>query len=190
MNEVQFIDSNKYSTTEWSGGKTSELFIHPETAVFKNGDFQLRVSIATVEVESSLFTSLPDVNRILMVLEGELKLEHEGHHTAELKPFDQDKFQGDWSTKSYGKVVDFNVMTKGGTSAQIQKIDLSPNEKLALTSAFDLQFVYVKSGVVKIDDLIIKSGNSFKINNSEYATLMNGSSIDKAEIILVSSDFN
>ena len=127
MKNIQLIPAETYTKTNWSGGKTSELFIYPKEADFKQGNFSLRISIATVEVESSQFTSLPDVQRTLMVLEGTLKLEHDGQHSCELLPFEQDQFSGNWSTKSWGKVTDFNVMTKNETKTIVQKIDLIAN---------------------------------------------------------------
>jgi len=190
MKNIQLLPSETYTTTLWSGGKTSELFIYPENANFKMGDYSLRISIATVEVESSTFTSLPDVSRILMVLEGKLRLEHEGFHSVDLNPFEQDQFNGDWTTKSFGKVTDFNVMTKGDTKALVQKIDLSANETLALTSAFDLQFIYVKSGSIIFEENKISEKNSLVFSNSNYAKVTADEQLEKTEIILVSVDFN
>ena len=45
-----------------------------------------------------------------MIIEGQLLLEHEGHHNATLKALEQDSFSGDWTTTSFGKVTDFNLM--------------------------------------------------------------------------------
>ena len=190
MNDIQLNPSETYTTTKWSGGKTSELFIYPEGSNFKQGDFSLRISIATVEVDSSDFTPLPDVHRTLMVLDGTLKLEHAGHHSCELQPFEQDKFSGDWSTKSWGKVTDFNVMTKNDTKTIVQKIDLIANETLALTAAFDLQFIYVQSGEIQIGELIVSKGNSIVINNLSYVKVVSGNEFELTELILVSADFN
>lgn len=190
MKNLQILPAETYTTTNWSGGKTSELFIYPKDSNFKTGDFSLRISIATVEVESSTFTPLPDVNRTLMVLEGNLKLEHEGFHTVELNPFEQDQFSGDWTTKSYGKVTDFNVMTKGTTKANVQKIDLAANETLALTSAFNLQFIYIQSGSIEMNGNIITKGNSIVFDNANYTKLTADNKIETTEIILVSVDFN
>lgn len=190
MKNLQILPAETNSTTNWSGGKTSELFIYPKGSNLKDGDFSLRISIATVEVESSVFTPLTGVNRILMVLEGILKLEHEGFHSVELNPFDQDQFSGEWTTKSYGKVTDFNVMTKGSTKASVQKIDLTPNETLALTSAFDLQFIYVQSGSIEINENIILEKNAVVFDNINYSKLTANKQLEKTEIILVSVDFN
>lgn len=185
MKNIQLIPADTYTTTSWSGGKTTELFIYPANSNFKTGDFSLRISIATVEVESSIFTPLPDVNRTLMVLEGKLKLEHEGFHSAELGPFEQDQFSGNWTTKSIGKVTDFNVMTKNANSV-VQKIELIQEETLALTSAFDLQFIHVYSGSIRFEHHVIEAGNSVLIENNSYAKVISES--ENTVLILVSVD--
>jgi len=190
MKDIQLIPAETYTTTNWSGGKTSELFIYPKGTDFKKGDYSLRISIATVEAESSVFTSLPDVQRTLMVLEGKLILEHEDQHSCELMPFEQDQFSGNWITKSWGKVTDFNVMTKNNSKAVVQKIDLKANEMLALTSAYDIQFIYVLSGSITIENLLVTPGNSIVMNNLSYAKVISGIECEKTELILVSTDFN
>jgi environmental stress-induced protein Ves len=100
-------------TSRWSGGTTTQLAIFPETADYAARDFQWRISTARVESEESVFTPLPGFNRIIMVLEGHLTLTHEGNGTFELGPLEQNSFLGDWTTRSCGRVTDFNVMTRG-----------------------------------------------------------------------------
>jgi hypothetical protein len=48
-----------------------------------------------------------------MVLEGQMELTHEGIRSINLMPFDQDEFDGAWTTRSLGKCVDFNLMMVG-----------------------------------------------------------------------------
>lgn len=66
-----------------------------------------------------MFTHLPGFWRHLMVLEGELLIEHEGHHQIALQPFQQDSFNGGWTTRSKGKVRDFNLMLAEGCSGAL-----------------------------------------------------------------------
>ena len=49
-----------YLTTSWSGGTTTQLTIAPAGAVYADRDFLWRVSSATVELDESDFTALPD----------------------------------------------------------------------------------------------------------------------------------
>lgn len=49
-----------------------------------------------------------------MVLDGKMHLVHAGHHEVELKPFEQDRFLGDWQTQCLGSGQDFNLMLGNG----------------------------------------------------------------------------
>lgn len=109
----KIIQPKDFKTTEWSGGTTTELFIYPEGSDFKSRDFEFRLSIATINIEVSDFNPLPDIDRTLLLLEGELELIHEGHHRTKLKPLEQDSFSGSWQIHCIGTGTDFNLMTKG-----------------------------------------------------------------------------
>lgn len=64
-----------------------------------------------------------------MILDGKLKLIYENHYNVTLEKFEQDTFYGDWNTKSYGKVTDFNLMMDENTDGIIEYINLE-NEKI------------------------------------------------------------
>lgn len=125
------IKSADLPVSQWSGGTTTQLAIYPSGAVYAERDFIWRVSTARVEAEESLFTSLPGVSRIIMVLEGRMLLEHEGRYAKDLGAFEQDAFMGDWVTRSRGRVTDFNVMTTEGESA-LEVLELMPGESAGL----------------------------------------------------------
>lgn len=110
---MQKLTPASFKTTQWSGGETTELLIYPKDSSFKERNFDYRLSVATIAVSSSDFTPLPNTNRTLLLLEGELKLIHENHHESFLMPFSQDSFDGGWNTHSIGIAKDFNLMTKG-----------------------------------------------------------------------------
>ena len=103
-----------YSISNWSGGKTKELAIYPKDQKYIDRDFIWRLSSATVDLEESDFTRLPDYDRVLMVLDGEVVLEYNGERVAKLKTLEQDSFDGAWKTKSFGKITDFNLMVRKG----------------------------------------------------------------------------
>lgn len=156
----EIIRKSDIKVTEWSGGTTSELFIFPRSADFKLGNFNIRISIATIEVDESTFTSLPGVMRTLMLLEGELLLEHDGHHSARLKQFDQDTFSGDWITRSIGKARDFNVMTKNENYATVEAITLSSGELIVEENSHDIVFIHVLEGEISIGEYRLQDSES------------------------------
>lgn len=115
MTKLEKIDSKDYEVSEWSGGKTTQIIIDPPGALYVDRDFHFRLSSATVELEESVFTSLPDYNRIIAPIEGELKLYYnESEMPVVLHALECDAFDGAWNTRSQGKVVDYNLMTRKG----------------------------------------------------------------------------
>ena len=103
-----------YNTSRWTGGQTKELAIYPAESKYLDRNFIWRLSSATVETEESDFSKLPDYDRVLMVLEGEVVLSYEGQRVARLKELEQDRFDGVWKTKSFGKITDFTISPKSG----------------------------------------------------------------------------
>src|SRR6478736_1095979 len=99
---MKIIPKSLQQTTEWSGGRTTELAIFPPVALYTNRDFEFRISTATVETETSTFTSLPGYKRLLMILKGELEITHIGEYTKKLATFETDTFDGGWQTSARG----------------------------------------------------------------------------------------
>lgn len=125
---IEIIRKKQYKTSEWSGGTTTELYIYPKDSLYSDRNFKWRVSSAKVEVEHSTFTTLAEISRLIMVIEGELLLKHEGHHNAVLKAFEQDSFSGEWTTTSFGKVTDFNLMMSQGYKGKLEAISVNVGE--------------------------------------------------------------
>lgn len=129
INTIEIIRKEQQKTTRWTGGTTTELAIYPKNAAYSERNFMWRLSSARVEIENSTFTSLSGIWRLIMVVEGEMALEHENQHSTYLKPFEQDSFSGEWVTKSIGKVKDFNLMLARGCKGKLESIKVE-NEEL------------------------------------------------------------
>lgn len=163
----EIIRKEEQTTNTWSGGTTTQIAIFPRHAVYSQRDFVWRLSSATVELEESNFTSLPGIWRLIMVLEGQMQLCHEGHHSILLKPLEQDSFSGDWITKSYGKVRDFNLMLSKGCKGTLTALAI-PAETLqemhspeAGTSAQTTTAFYCATGSVTVE---IATGDLHELN--------------------------
>ena len=163
---MKIIKKQDRTTTNWSGGTTSELFIYPEETSFSTGDYDMRISLATVEKSSTVFTKLEGVTRTLMVLEGSQLLEHENKHTADLKVFQQDTFSGDWNTKCIGTAINFNVMCKNNQFVRVQSIPLIKDMKGKLDLVDTLVFLYIKEGSITIDGKLIEKESSVVLDKS------------------------
>lgn len=113
--KVEVKRKDELSHNRWSGGITTQLAIWPEGADYGARRFDWRISTAVVEDEKSVFTPLPGIRRLLMILDGEITVTHEGARTLVMKPLaDVDDFEGGWETVSVGRCVDFNLMTAAG----------------------------------------------------------------------------
>ena len=147
---IEYIKSSHHKTTQWTGGTTTELAIYPKEASYNDRNFLFRISTAKIETEESTFTKLPGVSRKLMILDGEIKIEHTGHYTKTLKKFDQDSFDGNWNTKSFGKAVDFNLMTTGSTEGEIDVFIMDKNKEIKHTINSYIYSIYIYSGKVNV----------------------------------------
>jgi environmental stress-induced protein Ves len=110
----QKLTDTSYVVSAWSGGTTTQLAIYPENAVYADRDFLWRVSSALVELEESDFTPLPDYDRLIATLEGEIVLSHNGGAPLRLRPLEVHAFSGADATHSWGRCKDFNLMLRRG----------------------------------------------------------------------------
>ena len=111
------LKKKDYIIAKWSGGTTTQLAIWPENAVYADRDFLWRVSSATVDLEASDFTPLPDYERLIATLQGEIVLTHNGGEPLRLRPLEVHAFSGADATHSVGRCTDFNLMLRRGRAA-------------------------------------------------------------------------
>ncbi|MBQ7703556.1 MAG: HutD family protein [Firmicutes bacterium] len=145
-----------FAVSKWMGGKTKELAIFPPESKYIDRDFIWRLSSATVELEESDFSKLPDYDRVLMVMEGSAVLTYDGKRSIRLKELEQDSFDGGAKTKSFGKITDFNVMVRKGCNGILDVIrpdseakvlgDTLHTERKCTTHA-----LYVKEGFLVVN---------------------------------------
>jgi len=129
---VELVRLDQQHISTWSGGTTTEIAIYPKGAVYGCRDFRWRISSARVASVESEFTTLPGIWRLIMVLEGDMTLEHERHHSVRLQPFQQDAFAGDWVTRSRGMAMDFNIMLTAGCTGHMRAVSVQRGSTLAV----------------------------------------------------------
>jgi len=130
---VRLVRRDEQHIATWNGGTTTEIAIYPEKAVYSRRDFLWRISSATVKVDECNFTLLPGFQRLILILEGELTLDHVGHDRVGIVPFEQDVFDGGWMTRSKGTARDFNVMLARGCVGQVQAVSLEELSTLTIS---------------------------------------------------------
>lgn len=180
--DYKVIKRESYITNEWSGGVTTQFCIYPDNAKYKNRDFIWRLSSATVETESSEFTKLPDYNRILMVLDGRMELNHNDVEIINLNTFDQNEFDGASNTISLGKAVDFNLMMrKDKCSGKLKAFSIDSHEGIKVNEIlgfynddFTLAIYAFKSNIeIRMDadtKILLNQGNTLLINFNEHVS--------------------
>lgn len=160
----------EYPVSRWSGGSTTELFIWPPDASYEKRRFLFRISSATVETEESDFTRLPGIRRILMVLEGAVRLQCKDREPVMLHAFESYEFSGDVDTKSFGICRDFNLMMKEGCSGRLKVMDFSEENHYNKTKSVSIKaqeflIIYMAEQSSRIlvqgTELVLKTGDSF-----------------------------
>ncbi|XOV66788.1 MAG: HutD family protein [Fluviicola sp.] len=157
---MKIVKLSEIKIHRWSGGTTRELLIYPEGSSFNNGNFEMRISIATVEQDATTFTPLKDTYRTLLVLEGTQALDHQGAHSSKLKALEQDSFSGNWTTYCRGKSTNFNVMTKSSKRAEINVKNYNKNEIWSNENSNGIHFLYILRGSARLieQEVLAKEG--------------------------------
>ncbi len=106
------IRAAEMKTSDWSGGRTTEIFIHPEGASVNARDFEVRVSTATVELDESTFSDYRGYIRRIMPVEGAFELTIDEQDPIKLAQLEATTFDGGRHVRSAGKCRDFNVIHK------------------------------------------------------------------------------
>ena len=128
------VTPEQYIVSQWSGGTTTQVAIAPEGAVYADRDFLWRISSASVDLDESDFTALPDYYRWISTLKGGMTLSHEGGEKIVLAPYEVHQFDGGVDTHSWGRCTDFNLMLrKGKCQGVIRSLKLSAGEKAAVS---------------------------------------------------------
>ena len=145
MTNVTLLRANDFQVSDWSGGKTKQLYLSPPTGHYSKRDFDYRLSTATVELAESQFSDLSGFHRILMSLDHTLHL-HNASRQEEtvLAPFTPYVFEGSDSITSRGTCTDFNLIYSDHYQGQM--LAISDREELSQDEA--IQFIYALSDLM------------------------------------------
>ena len=145
MTHITLLKSNDFQVSNWSGGKTKQLYLSPPTGHYGKRDFDYRLSTATVELAESQFSDLSGFHRILMSLDHTLHL-HDASRQEEtvLAPFTPYFFEGSDSITSRGTCTDFNLIYSDHYQGQM--LAISDGQELSQDEA--IQFIYALSDLM------------------------------------------
>ena len=155
MTNITLLKSSDFQVSNWSGGKTKQLYLSPPTGHYGKRDFDYRLSTATVELAESQFSDLSGFHRILMSLDHALHL-HNASRQEEtvLAPFTPYVFEGSDSITSRGTCTDFNLIYSDHYQGQM--IAISNDQELSRDD--EIQFIYA------IEDLTVTGTNLPSLN--------------------------
>jgi uncharacterized protein len=141
-----------YVTTQWSGGSTTQMLILPRGANYAKRNFELRISVANIDLPESDFTPLPGVLRSLVLLKGALLISLKGKGKQLLLPGDAIQFKGEQAIHCKGKGTDYNVMLQAPGEIASQYLDLEKGEMadVAFEAQNQFAYLYVAAGSVSI----------------------------------------
>ena len=173
-----------YTVSDWSGGRTVQLSIGPEGERYADRKFLWRISSATVELETSEFTALPDYERLIAPIRGEMILSHNGGEEILLRPFDVHRFDGADLTVSKGKCTDFNLMLrKGKVTGEMRSIRLGSGGQQRITPEMpgDTVLLYLAEGTARVQavggavngelpELTLMAGESVVLGLEDYVS--------------------
>ena len=155
MTNVTLLRVNDFQVSDWSGGKTKQLYLSPPTGHYGKRDFDYRLSTATVELAESQFSDLSGFHRILMSLDHALHL-HNASRQEEtvLVPFTPYVFEGSDSITSRGTCTDFNLIYSDHYQGQMIAI----SDRQELVRYEEIQFIYA------LGDLTVTGTNLPSLN--------------------------
>lgn len=182
--QLSLTKKEQLQKSTWSGGTTTQLAIFPKEAVYQNLDFIFRISTATIDVAESKFTGLPDVSRIIMILDGELTIQHKDQYVKHLKKFDTDAFSGNWETTGVGKVTDFNVMTRGSATAAVAGFTLQEKNSKEVLIKSDLLAIYIFSGNLIWEEKNLSAGDIVLITKGKVAEKIVLEAVKTTDIVM------
>ncbi|MCE5221158.1 MAG: HutD family protein [Clostridium sp.] len=166
---VELIKQENYKPTFWSGGMATELITYPSNSDYANRNFLWRLGVAKIDILESTFSTLPNVSRKFMVIEGQIILDHENKYAKLLNVFDQDSFMGHWKTKTYGKASVFNLMTKENYHGELIHLDIKPKKqvKFKYETSLNKDLVAICFYVIQGSFKSTLNNNVFKVNPND-----------------------
>ena len=188
------IKKENTPVSKWFGGEIYRYFVYPKTSSYDDKDFTLALVGAAVNLDESDFTDYSGYGRIIMTIDNDLTLNHNGGEMISLDKHELYAYDGGDTTKSYGKADDFNIIFKKGQAfgdaRNIEMVkDTKIDKNIVVVPGKDVfEFVFCIEGsfifsigeentVINAEDLIVIDHSLIKENYTYKAD-------DRAKIIL------
>ena len=174
-----------FKVSNWAGGKTTEIGIFPEDSKYLDRNFIWRLSSATVDTDESVFSKLPDYDRVLLVLKGDVVLAHDGQRVARLKELEQDRFDGAYNTKSFGKITDYNLIVGKGNQGFLDVINATNVSESVDTSDYPNYDFFTQGFFCKDGFATVSFGNNILMLKPGEQLIVNFAKTEKVNISIM-----
>lgn len=127
----EYKRKSHHKTVQREHGKVEELYIFPEDAIYQDQNFSFRVAKSTGETEIGKFGYYPGFKRKLMLIDGELYLDHKGEHKITLGQYETDVSLGAWQTDTKGRGEDLSILTAEDFCGKIELLHYNAQREFA-----------------------------------------------------------
>lgn len=151
---IEVLKKTDYKVSDWSGGKTEQIFIYPPEGDYAKRQFQARISSATVLDQESDFTFLEGTKRFITILSGKMCLTL-GGRVVDLAFGDVLEFSGEEPVHCVGQATDFNLMLKGADGVMEtvntgKRVLVTNNEQMFVYAHVDTSLLFEDGQVLEI----------------------------------------
>lgn len=150
--EYVLTTKNDFIVSQWSGGETTQVFISPLDARYKVGEFDVRISSATILLEYSEFSKLDGYDRKICTLDNPIEIKHNHNASKLLNQFEWHDFSGEDVTESFGKCTDFNVIYKRGLHIETYWL---AQDKFCLNDDVNYILYFTKEVMIGLDSQVL-----------------------------------
>ncbi len=189
----QIITKAQQQRSDWAGGCTIQLAIHPADASLAERNFAWRLSSATVN-QSGAFSQFLGFGRWLGIRQGNgMTLDVDLHRIDLREKTHMVWFSGDAKTCAQlrdGPVTDINLILADGWHGGMQALELTEtSQQLAVPNVADELLLYVDSGSLQLtlgdQRLSLETGEVLRGNAQELAELQASANLGCASAVLV-----
>lgn len=179
--------------TTWAGGNITQLAIYPPEQIYEDRRFLWYVSLASVELETSHFTVMPDYVRYIIMLDRSVMLHHDRSNTINICPMVPHFFDGSSNTVSMGRSRDFNlILRKGLSDGDLSSFFITSGESKEIVEDLTPPFrhfsclIYCSRGQCRLihQDMEEKELCAGQYSFSNHGLVVENSSLSQTELIV------
>ncbi|MCI8348655.1 MAG: HutD family protein [Firmicutes bacterium] len=159
---------------KWFGGVTRQFAIYPEGREGATAfDYDFEITSSTMDYPETEYTIYEGYDRILMIIDGKVTLNHGDGSVADLKKYDYDMFAGNMKTSSKGIATDYEMMISEENKGLIRIFE-SDSEKAIVDIKKDMDYELTYCGFYCDGDdcLIAVNEQRFRLSHGDHISII------------------